>query len=70
MAEREPLTAQINALKGHTFRQIVFRNQDIECAIGEAEIQDPTITIRSLQELMVGLWEKRIGEIDKELEGL
>lgn len=68
MAEREPLQAHINALKGHTFRYIVFRNQDIECAIHESDIMDPTITIRSLQELMVGIWEKRIMEIDKELE--
>lgn len=70
MEEREPLCAQVNALKGHTFRYIVFRNQDIECAIHESDITDPTITIRSLQELMVGLWEKRITEIDKELDGL
>lgn len=68
MAEREPIQAQINALKGHTFRYLVFRNQDIDCAIHEDDIKDPTITIRSLQELVVGLWEKRIMEIDKELE--
>jgi hypothetical protein len=70
MGEREPLVAHVNALKGHTFRYIVFRNAEIECAIHEDDIKDSTITIRAMQELLVGLWEKRIAEIDRELESL